>query len=174
MRTITRLALAAATFAVPISSVNLRAGQAEPTSPSADATAAASHGVALSSMDKTCKPCQDFYGYATGEWRKKNPIPPAYPNWSPASELVERNREHLHQILEKAAADHQAAPGSNEQKIGDFYSSCMNEGQVNAEGVKPLEPELERIAARANVADLQAEVARLQSMGVEALFDFGS
>ena len=174
MRTITTLALAAATFALPIFSVNLRAGQAEPTSPSANGTAAASHGVALSSMDKTCKPCQDFYGYATGEWRKKNPIPPAYPNWSPASELVERNREHLHQILEKAAADHQAAPGSNEQKIGDFYSSCMNEGQVNAEGVKPLEPELERIAAMANVADLQAEVARLQSMGVEALFDFGS
>src|SRR5215472_14430883 len=171
MRTITALVLAAA-LALPIFSVNLRPVQSEPTSSGASAAAAASHGVALSSMDKTCKPCQDFFGYATGEWRKKNPIPPAYPNWSPAYELVERNREHLHQILEKAAADHQAAPGSNEQKIGDFYSSCMNEQQVNAEGVKPLEPELERIAAMANIADLQAEVARLQGMGVEAVFDF--
>ncbi|HXJ91721.1 MAG TPA: M13 family metallopeptidase [Terriglobia bacterium] len=174
MRTITTLALAASTFAMPLFSGNLRAGQAEPANPSGDVTAAASHGVALSSMDKTCKPCRDFYGYATGEWRKKNPIPPAYPNWSPAYELVERNRDHLHEILEKAAADHQAVPGSNEQKIGDFYASCMNEEQVNAEGVKPLEPEFERIAAMASVADLQSEVARLQGMGVEALFDFGS
>jgi len=133
-----------------------------------------SHGLDLASLDKTCKPCQDFYHYANGAWLKKNPIPPAYPSWSPAYELYERNREHLHQILEQAAADRNAAPGSNEQKIGDFYGSCMDEPRVNAEGIKPLQAEFARIGALSDLAGLQAEVARLQGMGVEALFDFGS
>jgi putative endopeptidase len=174
MRTISKLALGAMTVAVLCFYGNLRARQSEPESPGRELTAAASHGVALSSMDKTCKPCQDLYHYANGEWLKKNPIPAAYPDWSPERELAERNREHLHQILDKAAADREAKSGSNEQKIGDFYSGCMNEQQVNTDGVKPLEPELQRIAAMVNVADLQAEVARLQGMGVEAVFDFGS
>jgi putative endopeptidase len=133
-----------------------------------------SHGVRLDWMDKSCKPCQDFYHYAASEWLKKNPIPPAYPSWSSFSELAERNREHLHQILEAAAANHNAAPGSNEQKIGDFYASCMDERQVNAEGVKPLAPELQRIEAIQSMADLQKEVAALQEAGVNAMFRFHS
>ena len=132
------------------------------------------HGIDIISLDKTCKPCQDFYRYANGEWLKKNPIPPAYPSWGRFTELAERNREHLHQILEKAAANRNPAPGSNEQKIGDFYASCMDEKQVNAEGIKPLAPEFERLQAIKNLTDLQAEVARLQLEGVNALFDFGS
>jgi putative endopeptidase len=166
MRVFIRAAvLAALTFA---SGMALGAG-GQQASPSAEA-----HGVQLSSIDKTCKPCQDFYHYANGEWLKKNPIPSDYAAWSPWQELVERNRDHLRGILEQAAADHSAAPGSNEQKIGDFYASCMNEPQVNADGVKPLERELHRIDAMSSLNDLQAEVARLQSEGAEAIFDFGS
>jgi putative endopeptidase len=140
---------------------------------SADTQQLESHGVNLSSLDKTCKPCQDFYHYANGEWLKNNPIPPDHSSWSTFQELRERNRNHLRAILEHAAADHSAAPGSNEQKIGDFYASCMNEPQVNADGVKPLQPEFQRIADVASLGDLEAEVARLQSEGVEAVFDFG-
>jgi putative endopeptidase len=132
------------------------------------------HGVQLGSIDKTCKPCQDFYHYANGEWLKNNPIPAAYPSWNSFTSLLERNQEHLKEILEKAAADHNAAPGSNEQKIGDFYASCMNEPQVNAEGVKPLEPEFQRIEAIDSVDTLEGEIAHLQGMGVNALFRFRS
>jgi putative endopeptidase len=132
------------------------------------------HGVQLSSIDKTCKPCQDFYHKANGEWLKNNPIPPAYPSWNRFSSLLERNQEHLKGILEKAAADPSAAAGSNEQKIGDFYSSCMNEPLVNADGVQPLEPEFQRIEAVDSVDALEAEIAHLQSAGVNALFRFRS
>jgi len=140
----------------------------------AQESSADSHGVDLTSLDKSCKPCQDFYHYANGEWLKKNPIPAAYPSWGRFNELAERNRDHLHQILEQTSVNHSATLGSNEQKIGDFYASCMNEQQVNAEGAKPLHPELERIQAIASLSDLEAEVARLQSMGVSAPFAFGS
>jgi putative endopeptidase len=148
----------------------LPAGQAIAKSPNSTAE---SHGVDLAILDKTCKPCEDFYHYANGEWLKKNPVPAAYPSWGRFNELAERNREQLHGILE-AAANSNAAFGSNEQKIGDFYASCMDEKQINAAGAKPLDPEFGRIAALGSVTDLQAEVARLQRMGVGALFNFGS
>jgi putative endopeptidase len=149
----------------------LRAGQ-EPRS--AKNAGAAAHGVDLTILDKTCKPCEDFYRYASGEWLAKNPIPAAYPSWGRFNELAERNRELLHQILEEAAANTKASPGSNEQKIGDFYASCMDEKQINAVGAKPLDAELARIDGIRSLGELQGEVARLQGMGVRALFDFGS
>jgi putative endopeptidase len=131
------------------------------------------HGVQLSSIDKTCKPCQDFYHFANGEWLKNNPIPAAYPSWNSFSSLQERNQTHLKEILEKAEAS-SAAPGSNEQKIGDFYSSCMNEPQINADGVKPLAPEVQKIEAVDGIPALENEIAHLQSIGVNALFRFRS
>src|SRR5262249_43615334 len=64
--------------------------------------------------------------------------------------------------------------GSNEQKIGDFYASCMDTTAIDAAGTKPIEPELTQIAAVQTLADLQAETARLHSRGVGALFRFSS
>jgi putative endopeptidase len=149
----------------------LRAGQAA-TSP--QAARAAAHGVDLTILDKTCKPCEDFYHYASGDWLAKNPVPAAYPSWGRFNELAERNRELLHQILEGAAANAKVTAGSNEQKIGDFYASCMDEKQINAAGAKPLNAEFLRIDGIQSTAELQAEIARLQGMGVGALFEFGS
>ncbi len=154
-----------------ISAKMLRAGQAAADS---KASTAASHGIDLTILDKTCKPCEDFFHYANGAWLKKNPVPAAYPTWGRFNELAERNREQLHGILESAAANSKALPGSNERKIGDFYASCMDEKEVNAAGGKPLAQEFERIGAIGGVTDVQTEVARLQGMGVGALFEFGS
>ncbi len=165
------LIAAALAFASFVSVRMLRAGQA---AASSKTSAGESHGADLTILDKTCKPCEDFYRYANGEWLKKNPVPAAYPSWGRFNELAERNREQLRQILEAAAANSKALSGSNEQKIGDFYASCMDEKQIDAAGAKPLAPEFGRIEALRGVADVQAEVARLQSMGAGALFEFGS
>jgi putative endopeptidase len=148
-----------------------RAGLAAESVKSSDSSL---HGVVLTSLDKTCKPCEDFYRYANGGWLGKNPIPAAYPRWGRFDELADRNRELLHQILESAAANPNQVPGSNAQKIGDFYASCMDETQINANGAKPLDPELGRIAAIQTADELQAEIARLQGLGIRALFGFGS
>jgi len=148
----------------------LRAGQAANEAKSADA---GSHGVDITIFDKTCKPCEDFYHYASGAWLTKNPVPAAYPSWGRFNELAERNRELLHQILQTASNAH-ATAGSNDQKIGDFYASCMDEKRIEAEGFRPLEPEFARINAIQSSLELQTEVARLQSQGISALFDFGS
>lgn len=97
-------------------------------------------GFELSNLDKTCKPCDDFYRYANGGWLAKNEIPAAFPAWGTTSKLGESNREMLRQILEEAAKNTAAPVGSNEQKIGAFYASCMDEAKIESAGAGPLAP----------------------------------
>src|ERR1700683_3278023 len=105
---------------------------------------------------------------------KNNPIPADRARWATFDKLSEQNEEKLHAILEEAAKDSNKQPGSNWQKIGDFYASCMDEPAIEAVGTKPLDPELERIAAIHDAPSLEAEVTRLQMKDVGVLFDFGS
>src|SRR5580704_13768975 len=100
------------------------------------------HGLNPADMDRTCKPCEDFYNFVNGGWAAAHPIPPAYASYGHFTELQERNQEVLHQILDEAAANKSAKPGSVEQKIGDFYASCMDTTQSDAAGVHPLDAEL--------------------------------
>jgi putative endopeptidase len=140
----------------------------------ADAKASAERGFDLANLDRSVSPCQNFYQFADGGWTKNHPIPADHAAWETFSVLQQHNREILHQILEQAAKDKHAQPGSNWQKIGDYYGSCMNTAAVDAAGIKPLEPEFQRIDAIDSDKSLQAEIARLQSMGVNAGFQFAS
>jgi predicted metalloendopeptidase len=143
------------------------------------AQAPAGHGFDLQDLDTTCQPCEDFFQFATGGWKKRNPVGPAYASWSRFSQLQEKNQDTLRQILETSAAS-RPAPGvpdsseSLEQKLGDFYAACMDEKRIEADGIKPIEPELARIAAVSSLSELQSEVARLHTQGVRALFGFGA
>jgi putative endopeptidase len=133
-----------------------------------------SHGFNLADLDTTCKPCADFYQYATGGWRLHNPVPSSYADWGRFSELENENEETLHEILDAASKDRHAPKGSIEQKIGDFYGSCMDTSRIERQGVKPIKPELDRIAAISSQSGLLAEMARLQGIGVDAMFQFSS
>src|SRR6185436_9720828 len=82
-------------------------------------------GIEVTSIDTSCKPCEDFWRYANGGWLDKNPIPARQGSWGTFSVIGEANRERLRAILEAARTS--AAPaGSNERKIGDLYASCMD------------------------------------------------
>jgi len=130
-------------------------------------------GFSIHAMDKTADPCNDFYQYACGTWLKENEIPRDRTGWSRFVEVSERNREVLHDILEKASAnDPKRTP--IEQKIGDYYASCMDEKAIDAKGLKPIQAELDRIAALKDKSQLPAEIAHLHSFRVNALFRFGA
>jgi len=124
-------------------------------------------------MDTSVSACRDFNVYGNGAWIKANAVPADQSEWDSFAILDLQNRENLHKVLEKVSKASNA-PGSDDQKIGDFYSTCMDEAAVEAQGVKPLNPEFEAIDRIASVADLQTEIARLQMIGVNAVFNFGS
>src|SRR3979411_537187 len=121
------------------------------------------HGYDRASLDPNASACTDFYQYANGGWMAANPIPAAYSSWGVANILDERNREMLHQILEASAKNTNAAKGSSEQKVGDYYATCMDEAKIEAEGLTPLLPEFARIAKINDQKSLQEEIAHLHS-----------
>ena len=124
-------------------------------------------------MDTSVDPCVNFYQYSCGGWLKQNPIPADESSYGRSNELEDENQLVLKAILEKAAAGGpERSP--NEQKIGDYYASCMNVEAVNKAGLKPLQPLLDRIAALASKDELPELTAYLDGIGVNTLFSFGS
>jgi putative endopeptidase len=133
-----------------------------------------SWGFSTSNLDRTCKPCDNFYEFAMGSWMKANPIPAEYSNWGTFTQLRDNNLTAMRTILEAAAGTANAPAGSNEQKIGDFYASCMDAAAIEAAGLKPIDGELSTIEAIHDRASLDAAVAKLQQQGANVLFRFSS
>jgi putative endopeptidase len=149
-------------------------GQAGAATKQSKQSPSAARGFDLADLDRSVSPCQNFWKFADGGWIKSHPIPADHAGWGVFNELQQHNQEILRQILEEAARAKNPQPGSNWQKIGDYYSSCMNTSAVDAAGTKPLDPEFQRINAISNAKELEAEMARLQGMGVNVGFQFGS
>src|SRR2546421_5958701 len=128
----------------------------------------------VAGMDTKAAACTDFYQYANGGWLAANPIPAAFPSWGVANVLNEKNRDVLHDILEAAAKNAGSYKSNNEQKVGDYYFACMDEAKIEADGLKPVQAELDRIARIKNQGTLQEEIGHLHSIGLPALFNSGS
>jgi putative endopeptidase len=130
-------------------------------------------GLNLANLDPHAKACTNFFQYADGGWVARHPIPPQYSEWGTFVELQRHNQQVLRSILEKDARA-KAPAGSNEQKLGDFYGSCMDTQAIDSENLKPLGPELTQIDQIHDVPSLEREIAHLQVIGVDAVFGFGS
>lgn len=127
----------------------------------------------INALDRSVDPCVNFYKFACGTWMAKNPIPADRSRWGRFDELQENNYAVLRQILESVSKPN-ANRDAIQQKVGDYYGACMNESAVNALGSKPVQPEMQRIAAVKTRSELLAEVARLYKQGISALFAFGA
>jgi putative endopeptidase len=123
-------------------------------------------------FDPGVRACDDFYQHSIGTWLKENPIPPAFDSWGSFNVLAEENRAKLRRILEEAALA--GAPrGSDEQRLGDFWLTCVNEKAIEQQGLEPLADMLERIARIRNANDIVDAAASLRAAGLPALFSFG-
>src|ERR1041384_3803707 len=116
-------------------------------------------GFDFSSIDRSVSACQDFNQFANGGWIARNPIPGAYSVWGRFTQLDEQNLNVLHTILDDLLK--KKTLKGNEQKIADFYGACMDEQKIEAEGIKPLEPELQRIGRIFDMLCLEDEITTL-------------
>jgi len=119
-----------------------------------------SFGVDLAQMDSAVKPGDDFYRYVNGKWLDSTEIPPDRSFYGTVVTVFEQTEANLRAIVDELAAG-KPAPGSVDQKVADIYASWMDEAGIEARGLEPAKPYLERIAAVKNKADLMKLVGEL-------------
>ena len=120
-------------------------------------------------IDTTVNPAVDFFDYANGGWIKNNPIPGEQSSWGIANLVIEENMKRLRSISEKAATSNTQA-GTNDQKIGDFWSMAMDTQKIEKEGLTPIKPLLDRINAIKDNQSLLETVAYFKKIGSSTLF----
>jgi putative endopeptidase len=127
-------------------------------------------GVKVQNFDKSVRAQDDFYRHVNGQWLTVTPIPSDRSNYGTFTMLEDGAEHDMRQILEEAAGKPNRAPGSDEQKAGDFFGSFMDEAAIESRGLAPLEEDLKRIQAIASKKDLAAYLGYAQRIGVPQPF----
>jgi putative endopeptidase len=123
-------------------------------------------GVTLQNFDRSVRPQDDFYRFVNGTWLKNTEIPADKSNYGSFTMLADEAEKNLRVIVEEAAAAN-APAGSDQQLIGDYYSSFMDEARAEQLGLAPLQPELDRIAAIKDREQLLAYLSRAQLLMID-------
>ena len=132
-------------------------------------------GLDVAAMDRTADACVDFYQFSCGGWIRNNPIPADQAKWNVYGKLTQDNQRYLWGILDDLAKK-TAGRTADQQKIGDYFAACMDEAAVEKLGVKPLKPQLNRIAAMASKKALPQVLGELHMETGDSgfFFSFGS
>jgi predicted metalloendopeptidase len=165
-------------FALSALSLALAAGFAH-AAPAAKSKAASiasvpvlASGIATQYIDPAVRPQNDFFAHLNGKWLQTVEIPADQASWGSFDQLYEDSLTQLRGIIEKVSANG-GARDADATRIGDFYASFMDEPRLEQLGIAPLKPELDRIAALKDKAELPALLAHLGKIGVNVPFDFG-
>ena len=121
-------------------------------------------GIKMENLDKSVRPADDFYEFATGGWQKNNPLPASYSRFGSFDQLQEDNNKRINSILgdlEKKSYKE----GTTERKLSDYYKLAMDNERRNKEGIAPVKPLLDEMEAAKSKADLQAIQLKYATFG---------
>jgi predicted metalloendopeptidase len=114
--------------------------------PAQAAAPARSSGIDIAGMDRSARPGDDFFAYANGTWLEKTEIPADRSSYGAGSMLAEQTDRRVADLIQQTARTDGPA-GSEQRKIGDFYTSFMDTTAIEAAGLKPLKSTLDSISA---------------------------
>jgi putative endopeptidase len=141
------------------------------TSPPAAVPTPAKEDLLRANVDTSVNPGDDFFTYANGAWLKANPIPASEATWGIGKLVQDDLYTKLRSISEAAAAQKEPAPGSDEQKIGDFWATAMDEAKAEQLALTPLKAQFASIDAIKDAAGALDVAFALQPIGVDTFFD---
>lgn len=127
-------------------------------------------GIYKSGFDESVRPQDDFFRYVNGAWLDSTEIPGDKSNYGIFTMLFDESQKNQRKIIEEAAASKDNKPGSDAQKIGDFYQSFMDTVTVEKLGLTPLQADLEKLQNLKSREDLVVYMAHAQKIGVQKPF----
>ena len=137
-----------------------------PESPAVPAPAPLKSGLDLSGFDRTVRPQDDLYRFVGGSWLARTEIPPDRSNYGSFIILDDQAQEEVKNLIVAASQQPNRAPGSDAQKVGDYYVSYMNTERVERLGLEPLKAELARIDTIATPRDVARYIGHAQRLGI--------
>lgn len=138
-----------------------------PPAPVFEAVPSASSAIDLAGIDRSVVPGDDFFAWANGSWMKRAEIPADRSSWGVGGILTELTAKRTADLIAEAAKSN-APAGSETRKIGDTYATFLDEAAIEAKGLSPLKPALERIAAIGNTGDLARSLGATLRADVDA------
>ena len=129
-------------------------------------------GIKAENLDKSVRPADDFFTFATGGWQKLNPLPGAFSRFGSFDQLQENNNKRINTILTDLLKK-QGKEGSVEKKLGDFYKLAMDSVRRNKEGVSPVKPLLDEMENAKTLTDLRNLQIKYATFGYGVPFEYG-
>jgi putative endopeptidase len=129
-------------------------------------------GIDYAAIDKTVKPNDDFYHFASGTWLKNNPVPADQSRWGSFDVLADENNKKIRTVIEEVAKDKSAAKGTLRQKLRDFYNLAMDSAKADAQGISMIKGDIDRINNITSKNDLLICMAEMTAKGVDNVFGF--
>jgi putative endopeptidase len=129
--------------------------------------------VVAANVDRSVNPGEDFFSYANGGWLRAHPIPAADSEYGIARLVQDDLDAKLRTVSERAAAHRNAAPGSDERKLGDFWVTALDQGLADRLGVAPIRADLAAIDAITDLNGVLDMAFALQHQSLGPLFSFG-